>query len=258
MWCAVAALSIVLLVSGPLFAQSTATFLLNSAGSGSNLGGVYTSPYTGEINGGTTIPVICDDFADDSYVPEQWAAYVTALSSVISGTDANTSELNWQNSAPTIDGTLSQVQAYSAAALLSIGILTSTGNAQEEYSFALWDLFDSQAFTTLNTDYGAGNGYEAAAQSFLNTAVGEATSGIVNGGGLNSYLNNYNVTIYSYDASANPAGPVGCGGHCSSPPQEFIAVSMAEPSSLAMLVVYLLVGGGSLLFFCRRQIFQSR
>jgi hypothetical protein len=148
-WCALIALTVVPLACGPLAAQSTATFLLNSAGSGSNLGGVYTSPYTGEINGGTTIPVICDDFADDSFVPEQWTAYVTSLSSLDSGTDSNTSELNWQNSAPTVDGTLSQVQAYNAAALLSIGILTSTGTAQEEYSFALWDLFDTQAFITL-------------------------------------------------------------------------------------------------------------
>ena len=77
--------------SSPLAAAPpTADFYLNSAGSGANLAGVYTSPYTGSINGGPTIPVICDDFADESFVPEEWTAYVTTLPQLLSGTPPDT------------------------------------------------------------------------------------------------------------------------------------------------------------------------
>src|SRR5277367_1307801 len=63
----------------------TVTFNLTGVGSGANLAGVYTSPYTGNVNGGSSMSVICDDFADDSYVPETWTAYQSSLSSVVSG-----------------------------------------------------------------------------------------------------------------------------------------------------------------------------
>ena len=138
-------ISALLVLAGALSAAPpTATFLLNSAGSGANLAGVYTSPYTGQINGGPTIPVICDDFADDSYVPEQWTAYQTALSSVVSGTpDTYLRWLNTAGATVTINGsTLNQAQAYAVAAVLAFDILQSSGVAQEDYSFAMWELFD--------------------------------------------------------------------------------------------------------------------
>lgn len=246
----VAALGLVLLASSPLVAQQTTTFYLDNAGSGANLGGVYTSPYNGQVNYPTSaiVPVICDDFSDESFVPEEWTAFVTPLSGLVAGTDSYTGDLKWSGSA---DGTLNQVQGYEAAALLSIDILNTTGVTQEEYSFALWELFDPKAFTTLTADYGVGNSYESAAQGFLNSAEYDASHSTINGGSLSSYLSNYNVTIYSYD----PAGGTSCGGgYCPPPPQEFITVPEA---STPVLMAVDLFGFMALVAFLRKRFSPS-
>jgi hypothetical protein len=127
-------------------------------GSGASLAGVYTSPYAGSFDGpnGTVVPVICDDFGADTYLPENWTAYVTPLSSLAGSTD---NLLDWSSAsaAPfTIDGTtyqwnLIQPQAYTVAAVLATDILQSNPNttaglqSQHNYSFALWELFDRWA-----------------------------------------------------------------------------------------------------------------
>ena len=59
-------------------ADGTATMTLTGAGINS-LDGVLIGPYTATINGVST-PVICDDYGDESYIPEAWTAYVSALS----------------------------------------------------------------------------------------------------------------------------------------------------------------------------------
>jgi len=202
----VAALPILVVVlANQLHAQPTAALYLNSPGSGANLAGVYTSPYTGTINGGPTIKMICDDFADDSYVPESWTAYVASLQQITSGTAPETSDVKWQGS--TFDTSLSQAQAYEVAAILSIEILQATTGStqQKDLSFALWGLFDPNG-NGVSGDPGAFGQLalygdttdENAAIADLNTAVGDLTTGI-QGMSVSSYLSNYNVTIYSYD-----------------------------------------------------------
>lgn len=242
------ALAVVLLGAGPsAAAQPTVTFNLTDVGPGGpNLGGVYTSPYTGTINYGSPIPVICDDFADDSFIPEQWTAFATSLSDLLSVPQTiNTSVLNWQSgwngTGPMASLQLTQTQAYSAAAILAIDILNSTGITQQEYSYAMWELFDpTQASSALPS------ADQPTVQGFVQTAVSQAT-----GGNLSSYLNGYNVTIYSYD----PANGTSCGGTCPPPPQEFItAVSMAEPASSALLGLDLLGVAGLILFVRRRLV----
>jgi len=253
----VAALALMLLATGPLAAlPSTAAFALNSAGSGANLAGVYTSPYTGTINGGSTINVICDDFADNIYVPESWTAYVTSLSSLTPGTADTT--LRWLNTAGstiTVDGqTLNQAKAYAVAAVLSIDILESaTGSAaQEDYSFALWGLFDPTgtsadpgAFTQL-ANYGD-LGDLVNATNDLNIAVSFVTNPANNS---QVAADVSAVTIYSFDPVTAPK----CGsGPCpTAPPQEFITVNMVEPPSPALLGLDLLAVAGLIVFVRRR------
>jgi hypothetical protein len=300
------ALALVLLASSPLFAGGsppspppTANFYLNSPGSGLNYAGVYTSPYTGQINpgsttiGGATVNVICDDFASNSFVDEDWTAYVTTLSSLAAGTYGTPDEyLNWNGASS--DG-LNQLQAYQAAAILAIEIdntdplgtgLPSLQTEQEELSYALWALFDpTQAAGTANqttsnlansphgpADWVEGSGGWLAAGSFLtavntylSTAVNQVATNSINGGTVNNYLSGYNVTIYSYDTGAVCyPGPVPCQ---SIPPQEFITVtpvpggsqipSVPEASSLAQLAAYILLGGAGWLFWGRRRIFRT-
>jgi hypothetical protein len=239
----VVALALMFLATGPLAAQPTTTFNLTSAGSGANLGGVYTSPYDGTVSpGGPTIPVICDDYIDDSYVPEQWTAYVTSLSSLTSGTTLG--YLNWLNtsgSTITVDGySLNQAKAYTVAAYLAGEILQSgVGSmAQEDLSFAMWGLFDPAALTTI------GSPDQGNATTDLKNAVLYVEN---NNLGPSNYAN---VTIYSYDPASLPT----CGGAaCPTPrPQEFIVVSMAEPPSTALLGLDLLAVAGLMLFVRRR------
>jgi hypothetical protein len=235
-----AAVAPLLFLTSPLVAQQPVTFSLNSLGSGSTLAGIYTSPYTGEINGGSTINVICDDFIDNSYVPEQWTAYATQLSTLTSGTPDT--ELNWlgNGSTITVNGkTLNQAQAYTVAAVLAVDILTSSpgSQAQEDYSYALWGLFDpsgaSGAFTQLNN---AGDTTDLTkAEAYLNQAV-SYVSNSANAAQVQADVDA--VTIYSYDPGANPNGPSCSGGPCaSSPPQEFIAVTAPEASTLVLLAL---------------------
>lgn len=236
----------ILLAACPLVAAPpTVTFTLTGVGSGLTLGGVYTSPYAGNV-GGPTIPVICDDFASDSYVPERWTAYETQLSDILGGGDTSALRwgTGWDGSSAMTSFTLSQKDAYAAAAILAIDIMTSSGLTQEEYSFAMWELFDPTAASAALPSQ-----YRSTVQGFVQTAVSEAT-----GGNLSAYLNGATVTIYSYDAAAG--APV-CGAQLNqpcktSPPQEFITVSMAEPPSPLLLGFDLLAVGGLVLAVRRR------
>lgn len=244
------ALALALLAGSSLAAPPTTTFDLTGVGTGSVLAGVYTSPYSGSVTGpaGTTIPVICDDFADDSYVPEQWTAYVTSLSSLTSGTpDTYLKWLNTPGSTITVDGdVLNQASAYTVAAVLAIDILTSTGEAQEDYSYAMWELFDAPAAFAQLTAYGDTSD-EATANNDLNAAV---TNVETNGLTPADYTN---VTIYSFDSAAG--APTCNGGPCpNSPPQEFITVNMDEASALPELALYLVLCAGGLFFIGRRRI----
>jgi hypothetical protein len=249
--------SLALFAASPLSAAPPPTVTFNlTAVNGSNLGGVYTSPYFGNINGGATIPVICDDFIDDSYVPETWIAYVTQLSEIASES-SNDNFLKWNggwngtgsasNSPLLAAQSLTQIQAYETAAILAVDILGSSGTTQQEYSFAMWELFDS-------TDASAAlpSVYQSDVATMINTAATAVTTG-----NLASALNGATVTFYSFVPNV-PGSPTCNGGPCpTAPPQEFVAVSMAEPWSPAVLGIDLL-GVAALMLFVRRRTAASQ
>lgn len=260
-------------LTGRLAGQNVVTFNLTNVNSATdppaNLGGEYTSPYTGNINGGPSISVICDDFAATSYIPESWSAYHSSLSSISSGTPDSYLKFSGTTlSDPTLTTTLDQATAYTVAAYLAVEIMQQNQaipaqeTAAEELSYALWDVFDPALFeqqngsscTLAGGDGCIGSDYSAAV-NYLNTAVSAVVSeGITpsnfiakeaaNGVSVNS------VDIYTYDSSMGP--PTGCSGPCPPPPQEFIAVSMAEPTMPAILGFDLLGALGAILFTRRR------
>src|ERR1700733_12553481 len=234
-----AGFALALLISIPLGAQTLppVTFNLTNV-EGESLAGVYTSPYIGNVNGGATIPVICDDFSDNSYLPESCSAYETTLSTVITSTPPSLSYLKWNgaNSQGSVDGSagwdLTQAEAYTVAATLTLEILQlndpgnptypaigadpSEAQKQIDLSFALWELFDPTAAAgALVIDGGDANwgSNSDAVVPWLTTTysypndlkaatldVENAISATANGTN-ESGLDGYQVTIYSYNSS---------------------------------------------------------
>ena len=181
----------------------TQTFTLTGV-SGLSLAGVYTSPYLGgigavDLTSNPKLPdmnVICDDFGDNSYLPEQWQVNQTMLADIESESSTSTI-LKWAgaDSQGTVDGqagwTLDQKTAYNAAAYLTIEILNANAatlndpsnqtkqTTQEDLSFALWELFAPNAGTGQTTTHTPtpGNANWASAAHAGDNVVGWLTNG---------------------------------------------------------------------------------
>lgn len=287
-------LGLVLLASSPLAAaQPTVSFSITGVGAGGSLDGIYTSPYTGTVNGIINTPVICDDFANNSYVPEDWTAYVTSLSSVNAGTNtAGILKWNNANSGGTVDTDpawdLSQKTAYDVLAYLAIELDSSpsASTTSEDLSYAMWELFDATGASTSPTDLppdgdtvvswlttaphidpttlanateDVENAISKVCPTVGPTGACTITAGVESVNSTPTFLNGWNINIYTVDPSDPITCPDNSGGTCSStPPQEFITVTaVPEASSLAAFGVYLLLGGASFLFFGRPRIFRG-
>jgi hypothetical protein len=184
------------------FADTTASMVLTGAGNNS-LNGVLIGPYTATING-TSTPVICDDYAHESYIPESWTANVSSLS--------NLSKTNNPG----------QTTLYDEVAYLTLELLSAPKNSLQaaEIQYAIWDVFDPQAFTDLKnfstTDYNAANWYLTDAENNYSSLTSAQLAGFV------LYTPNTSFTI-------------SCGNNscANSPPQEFI-VYTPEPSTVLL------------------------
>lgn len=217
-----------------LLAQQTATMTLTSAGN-NVMDGVYVDPYYATVNGVQTW-VICDDYADDSYLNESWTANIYNYSNL--GNTRNTTK--WNLTAT------QQTQDYDEAAYLTAGLLKAFESnntiAVGEITFALWGVFDSAAITSLtawNSSYGA------AAQNYLTQAKKQTyTTGEFS-----------NVLVYS----PNMSDPITCsGGPCpTKPPQEFLVVQTPEAPALVVLAFDLLALV-TVAFLLRRRILRDK
>jgi hypothetical protein len=139
---------------------------------GDNLGNIYTSPYSlnvTRVSDGQNWPTLalsCDDFATDintgsnnAWYAEEWTSfpadsqnYKFALGSSSATTEVSNTPGVYNTSAapaPVAYGPYNTEELYYAAALLADKVLlpTSLSNLQTaEYSYALWQLFDSESF----------------------------------------------------------------------------------------------------------------
>lgn len=206
----------------PLRADTLIT--LTGAGAGNVLDGVYTSPYTGTVGGAANTPVICDDFADDSYIGESWSATVSTVAS-LAGDVKWASETNAQ-------------QNYEIAAWLAEDLLsTSNTTATEDISFAIWLALDPNVATYLSSDPGT----LSAAEGWISTAENAIVTQDLTAADFS------NVLVYTPVAGT----AVNCnGGPCpANSPQEFLVVT-PEPGSFFLLLLGLLAVAG---FTCRRR-----
>jgi hypothetical protein len=201
--CFVAALAF-LAVAPSAFADASMTL----TGAGSNvLDNIYMGPYTATINGVST-PVICDDFSDESFLPESWTAYTSTFPGLtnVMFTGAN------------------ETQNYEEAAYLGLELLAAPPNSLQagEIQFALWNVFDPNAIPTL-TSYNAADG-AAALLYFEGAETGYSSLTPAQLAEFTFYTPNTNDSIT-------------CGGSAcaSTPPQEFMTVNTPEPSTMLLL-----------------------
>jgi hypothetical protein len=227
--------------------STTACMYLMDPGSIGGFNGVYVGPYTASINDGTPTPVICDDFLDESFVPEYWTADIYSGSSPFA--TASTSTAMQKQSGLT--GT-PLAQAYDEVGYLALKLLgASDPTIVGEIHFALWSVFDPAALATLDPAYGVTsttpNQYYSAAQGFLTEAASQV--GKDNASNYSSYISQF--TIYSPDTNYQIC--VGSTTVCTeqSEPQEFL-VHTPEPPFLALLGMDL-SGLGALVYLLHRR-----
>ncbi|MEO7145901.1 MAG: hypothetical protein ABI165_20600 [Bryobacteraceae bacterium] len=222
---------------------------MDLTGAGNNvMAGIYVGPYYAYINNnGVSTPVICDDFADESFLPDTWTADIFTPPDYVTTRDAQ----KWNLLTPAQQGGYTVAQNYDAVGYLASEMLANSNNQSVvgELDFALWNVFDPTAIPYLANAYsgtcsvsnpaacyaGAANAYYADARS--------AVSGDMNTG-FTSYISGY--SIYSPD-QGYPYVPGNAG-----PPQEFL-VRMPEPPALAILGLDM-SGLAGLVFLLRRRM----
>lgn len=236
-------------LSANALADSSLT-LTNANPSGANMGGVYTSPYVGTISGvGSDINIICDDFTDEVYLGETWNVISTNFAQMSTTGTANQNVL-WDTGATA----LTQAQGYLTVAILTSELLSinSASTQAQDLSFAIWDVFNPNSSAGLSDSTNINN-LLLAAKSTAATDLSTAGQSIQSA--LNT-LNISNMTIYTPDpkGTVDGASPAvtGCPVSTCGQPQEFVTVSMPEPSSWGLLAVDLVAVLGIVLFFRRR------
>jgi len=227
----------VLLCVAPSAFADTASMDLTGVGPNGSYAGIYIGPYAATINGVST-PVICDDFGDESYVPESWTAYVTNVPNLA----ANGNVVKWGDTSTTLYDEL----AYLATELAA----PPPGTNIDALQYAIWQLADSSTANYLQDTLSAAqyNTFEGSAST-----VGSVLYYIAQAENPANYDSSTwaNVSIYSFDqCSTTVSSP------CSTtnPPQEFLVVKTPEPATILLLAL----GLGGLLLLKRRQRTFSR
>jgi hypothetical protein len=242
-------------------------FGISAPGAGA-LAGIYTDPYQGSVNG-APVEAFCDDFVNEVTPPQYWSAFQTNLSAFTGTQSSPVSTVYYQTTdAAAAPGNkitpLQQTEDYIAASWLAYESLLAQAagdlTAQEQYSFALWDILDPNVLATnCPSSYGCldPTDYSAALADAGNAlAVGDSyatgtTTAAAAGTDFEKSIG-YNVQIYSAVIYTNGIPSVST---ATDRPQEFITLTaMPEPSAWAALAVDLFGVGVVGLVFRRRQL----
>jgi hypothetical protein len=233
---AMAAATAVICFAPSVFADQTVD--MTGVGSGNYTANVYIGPYQATVNGVANTQVICDDFADETFVPEDWNASVSTVANL-------GSDVKWGQSNQTL---------YDEAAWLATQLMNPPSAADDAaIQYALWQLF-----------YPTGTASDPGVQPWLNAYGLSSWDASTAQTGVQYWLNqaamasNYdssswaNVEVLTYDPNGNPNGPICQNGQtCPSTPQEFLVVTETpEPSTI---LLSLLGFGGMLFLLMRRQ-----
>ena len=228
--------AVILCVAPACFAAQTQMTLVGP-GSNGHLGitPVYIGPYVADIGpSNTPVQVICDDYFDETYIPETWTANIFDLSN-LTGTIFGPSGLH---SDPAYQAGYQQVAWLSQQLVQQTffpTLVPGAHNALGDIQYAIWAVFDPAA---LNNISGADH---TNAVAWLNAAQAHYSTGDYS-----------NVSIYTPDTTSL----ISCGGHACefTPPQEFVLVRTSEPGAIAILFVDLSAVGILVFLFRRRLI----
>jgi len=256
-----------LFVMQPVAMADNTLELLSPANlTGFSMGGVDTSPYNMEYDGSSQLALSCDDYLDNINSGDTWDVNTYTLAQV-----TPTGPQLYQSSGAHADPNLASPNIevdYVAAAILVNDVLslyhgnsTPAGNAAAigQYSYALWNIFDTGAVPDLAS---AGHDPGDATQALLdmNAAVAQASTLVSEY--TQAYLSSQiDLVIYTpvHPSVGPPANPDVASGDA---PQEFLTVGgsiplvhhipVPEGSSLSGLAVELsaLLGG---IFLVRRR-----
>jgi len=233
----------VLLFASASSAQTVSMTITGVNPTGTSLGGVFTDPYQGTVNG-TPATIVCDDWADETYLPESWQANANNLASA--GVSLSTlTPVKWDpllgGKTPGPDGTQ---QLYNEVAYLVTELLaTNDPTKQADISYALWQLTCSAPVATV------GNLCSKSDLPFSKLTGADLTN-------ATNYLNDaLNITFtpgeYSNFTIYTPVAGSGTNG---TTPQEFIVLT--PESSTVVMVGADMLGLLALAFFFRRRLVQ--
>jgi PEP-CTERM motif len=192
--------------------------------------GVYVGPYYATVNGVANTPVICDDFTDESYVPETWSATSTSVAGVNALSPVDFFGVDGQ-------------QGYNAVASLSetlFGLSPSDPTYSSDAAvlqYAIWDIFNNGSVST----------FLAGDPTLLADAKADAAAALGASYAAGSFSN---ILILTPDSSQPMSCSTTSGELC--PPQEFI-VQTPEPGTFGLLAIGLLMLG----IFARRKYFVA-
>jgi hypothetical protein len=139
---------------GAALADIPVTMQLTGLETGFFMGGVFTSPYKIQVDGGSTLLLACDDYTTDIYIGYAWNATQYTLSDV-----ADNGPQKFHPTTVTYPGGTQVVytvqQMYGALGWLAEQLATdpsvlATSERAGEYSYAIWQVFDPSAIYGYN------------------------------------------------------------------------------------------------------------
>ncbi len=218
---------------------------------GNTYDGIYMSPYYATVGGSTNVPVVCDDFGDNTSIGDHWTATPSTFP-----TSSGPLTTSWGLAG----GTLKQYDevAWLTLTLLKLPSSVQPANALTQQvidSFAIWAVFDPTGVASyLNSNYLSTN---AALCTDIFGSAGCKGSWVSADGGLLASAYNASVPGGGYSLgifSPDSGGSVCKAGGDACPAQEFIAMVPEGGAAFAYLFLAGLCCFGAIYSRSRRQV----
>lgn len=118
--------------------------------------GIYMSPYYATVGSTQNVTIICDDFADETYLNTSWTGNIISFSSLASNLGSTVWGSWYESAAGGHVSASTIVQWYEEAAWLTLALLQQPSGSMNQayYSFAEWAVFDPNSVLAWLKSYG--------------------------------------------------------------------------------------------------------